>query len=585
MFFHVDARTSHLTESGGRMAPSGDFPLSFAMLDFRPQRQMLMPPTLPSSPLIRFGVFEADVRSGELRKNGSKVKIQDLPFRALKLLISHPNEVLSREQFRHALWPEGVFVDFDHGISSAINRLRDALGDSADNPVFIETVERRGYRWIAPTHIPEPAPTPASAVPTAVAIPAPGILLKQEALKRELQPEFNPPAMQETAHREEKPAQGSSITVGTVQRLAWMLAFPTLVLALVAWSFQPVFRAAKAASRKASPAPATDTNRHAASAEAEEFYLKGRFYWQKRTPDALNKAVDAFTQAIVLDANYAPAYVGLADCYNLLREYTIMPANEAYPRALAAARRAVALDNQSSEAHASLAFALFYGMWDAAGAEREFRRAIELDPGNAVAHHWYATFLSTTDRHLEALVEIDRAQMLDPTSKAIVADKGMLLWNAGRREEAVTLLKQLEASEPDFVSPHRYLKTAYYASGDYANFLEEWKKEALLVRDTEALKLIDAAGKGYATGGARAMLQNELALEQRFYTQGSLSPYALAETDALLGNKREALRYLEIAYDKHDDATVQVESDPDFNNLHNDPSYKSLVAKLGIPQN
>jgi DNA-binding winged helix-turn-helix (wHTH) protein len=557
------------------------------MLDFRTQSQMLMPPTLPSSPLIRFGVFEADVRSGELRKNGIKTKVQELPFRALKLFLTYPNEVLSREQFRQALWPEGVFVDFDHGISSAINRLRDALGDSADNPVFIETVERRGYRWIAPTPVPETAAVSAPALPAAIAvqvpIQSPAVMVRQD-LKPEAHPDVQQEVRREVGRREERPDQRNTIAVGTVQRLAWMLAFPTLVVVLVVWSFQPVFRAAKAASRKPTPAPATEANRHSPSAEAEEFYLKGRFYWQKRTPDALNKAVDAFTQAIVRDANYAPAYVGLADCYNLLREYTLMPPNEAYPRALAAAQRAVALDDQSSEAHASLAFAIFYGTWDAAGAEREFRRAIELDRGNAVAHHWYATFLSTTDRHLEALAEINRAQMLDPTSKAIVADKGMLLWNAGRREEAVTLLKQLEATEPDFVSPHRYLKTAYYASGDYANFLEEWKKEAQLLRDTEALKLIDAAEKGYATGGPRAMLQNELALEQRFYSQGSLSPYALAQTDALLGNKREALRYLEIAYDKHDDATVQLESDPDFNNLHNDPTYKSLVTKLGIPQ-
>src|SRR5258707_14926908 len=106
----------------------------------------------PSS-VVRFGVFEADVLSGELRKGGAKVRIQDLPFRALSLLLSHPNEVLSRDQFRRALWPEGAFVDFDHGISSAINRLRDALGDSAGNPAFIETLERRAYRWSAPTHI------------------------------------------------------------------------------------------------------------------------------------------------------------------------------------------------------------------------------------------------------------------------------------------------------------------------------------------------------------------------------------------------------------------------------------------------
>src|SRR5882672_1307192 len=111
--------------------------------------------SVSSKSVVRFGVFEADLRSGELHKSGAKVKIQELPFRALKLLLSRPNEVLSREEFRQALWPEDVFVDFDHGISSAINRLRDALGDSADNPLFIETVERRGYRWIAPTHSPE----------------------------------------------------------------------------------------------------------------------------------------------------------------------------------------------------------------------------------------------------------------------------------------------------------------------------------------------------------------------------------------------------------------------------------------------
>src|SRR5271156_6846274 len=157
------------------MAPSGDFTLSFAMLDFCPQRQMITPPTLVSSPLIRFGVFEADVRSGELRKSGVKIKVQDLPFRALKLFLTYPNEVLSREQFRQALWPEGVFVDFDHGISSAINRLRVALGDSADNPVFIETVERRGYRWIAPTHVPAPLPVqpgPVLVKPEAAIAPA-----------------------------------------------------------------------------------------------------------------------------------------------------------------------------------------------------------------------------------------------------------------------------------------------------------------------------------------------------------------------------------------------------------------------------
>ena len=557
------------------MAPSGDFTLSSAMLDFVPQTQMLMQSTLQASFPIRFGVFEADMRSGELRKNGSKIKIQDLPFRALKLFLTHPTEVLSRELFRQTLWPEGVFVDFDHGISSAINRLRDALGDSAENPIFIETVERRGYRWIAPIQV---APVHISApayIPVAISIPVPAPIPVQAPVN---------PVPVAVRSVKDKPAVWGQQTLWVAERVGWMLVFPTLALILVAWSFQPFFRAAKAAPRKLPAlAPPADASRRSASAEAEQFYLKGRFYWQKRTPDGLNKAVDAFTQSIIRDANYAPAYVGLADCYNLLREYTLMPANEAYPRALAAARKAVALDDQSSEAHASLAFALFYGNWDTANAEREFRRAIELNPNNAVAHHWYATFLASTDRRVESLVEIGRAQTLDPESKAILADKGDLLWTAGRREEGIALLKQLEATEPDFISPHRYLKNAYYVAADYANFLDEWKKEATLMRDPTTLKLIDAAERGYSSGGAQSMLRNELALQQRMYERGVLSPYALAETNSLLGNKQEAFRYLQIAYDRHDDSTVQVESDPDFNNLHNEPAYKYLVARLGIP--
>jgi DNA-binding winged helix-turn-helix (wHTH) protein/Tfp pilus assembly protein PilF len=507
-----------------------------------------MQPARQFSALIRFGVFEADVESGELRKNGVRVKIQDLPFRALRLLLSRPQEVLSRNELRRALWPEGVFVDFDHGISSAINRLRDALGDSADNPVFIETVERRGYRWVAPTHVPAP-PLPS---PHARAGP---VLVKGEIGR--------PPA----------PAW------------RWSLVFPAAALLLLGWSIWPSDHAARAGTAK-TPAlthQSSSSAHHAANAAAEQFYLKGRFYWEKRTPGGLNKAVDYFTQAIVQDPDYAPAYVGLAHSYNLLREYTIMPASEAYPRALAAAKRAVELDDQSSEAHASLAFALFYGTWDVVGAEREFRRAIELNPDSAVAHHWYATYLSTIGLHSQALAEIERAQTLEPASKSVLADKGYLLWLAGRPEEGVALLKQVESTEPDFVSPHRYLKTAYFDGGDYAHYLEEWKKEAVLMRDRSALKLVDTAEKGYAVAGAQGMLQNMRAMQGKLYARGLQSPYLLAETDSLLGNKEEALQYLKIAYDKRDEGMVHLEGDPALNNLHHEPEYNHLVARLGFP--
>ncbi len=519
-----------------------------------------MQPAQKPDAVIRFGVFEADVRSGELRKNGIKVKVQDLPFRALKLFLDHPHEIISRDQFRQALWPEGVFVDFDHGISSAINRLRDALGDSAENPIFIETVERRGYRWIAPTHTPGPA-TVATAGP---------MLVRPDVEK----PDVIKPGV-------EKPAETAAHA--PMGWLRWSLVFPAAALLLIGWMLWPGHHSARAGSPRPAVNSESQVPRHAANAEAEQFYLRGRFYWQERTPEGLNKAVDAFTQAIVHDPNYAPAYVGLADCYNLLREYTVMPASEAYPRALAAAQKAVELDDQSSDAHASLAFALFYGSWDAAGAEREFRRAIELNHNNAVAHHWYATFLSTSGRHAESLIEIERAQSLDPSSKAILADKGDLLWLAGSRDEGIAVLKQLETSEPAFISPHRYLKVAYFSSGDYASYLQEWRKEVELMQDKSSLRLVEAAEKGYSAGGVEGMLQNLQLLQKKLYEQGALSPYPLARTCSLLGDKREALRYLKVAYDQHDDNLVGMADEPDFQILRDEPAYKELAARFNFP--
>lgn len=501
------------------------------------------------NPLIRFGLFEADLRSGELRKNGVKVKIQELPFRALRLFLSRPNEVLHREEFRHFLWPEGVFVDFDHGISSAINRLRDALGDSADNPIFVETVERRGYRWIAPIHPVTPSARleVVRTIPKAVEIP----------------------------------------TVAATPRSRsgrWLLVFVVMTLVAAAWSLRSMFRTAKLEVQKP-PVVSTQTqdSSRAANLEAEQFYLKGRFYWEKRTPDSLNKAVDYFTQAIVHDPNYALAYVGLADCYNLLREYTKMPASEAYPRALAAAKRAVELNDQSSEAHAALAFALFYGNWDVAGAEREFRRAIDLNPKSAAAHHWYATCLNSMGRHPEAVAEIQKAQALNPASKSILADEGMLLSTAGRTAEGTALLKQLETSEPEFVSPHRYLKGSYYAEGDYHGYLSEWKKEAVLMKDSSTLLLVDSASKGLAAGGFKGMLQNMLTMQKKLYQRGETSAYSVASTAALLGQNSEAMQYLKLAFANHEEDVIQGANDPSFESLRDDPTYKELMAQLKFP--
>ncbi len=283
------------------------------------------------------------------------------------------------------------------------------------------------------------------------------------------------------------------------------------------------------------------------------------------------------------DPNYSDAYVGLADCYNLLREFSAMSGNEAYFKAFAAAKKAVELDPQSSEAHASLAFVTFFGMWDAAGAEKEFRRAIELDPNNAKAHHWYATFLHTLNRHEQALTEIELARKLTPDLPSILADKGDLLWTSGHHEEALQLLKQLEAADPDFISPHRYLRFAYRETGDYRGYIEEFKKDAQLTHDPAQTAVAEAAARGLAEGGKQGLFEAELLVQKKQYEQGKLSPYYVAQNEARLGNSREVLKYLAILRAAHDDLTLNLDGDDAFASLHRDPAFVQLVVNVGLP--
>jgi DNA-binding winged helix-turn-helix (wHTH) protein/Tfp pilus assembly protein PilF len=526
------------------------------------------PMTVSSEPrtVVRFGVFEADLHAGDLRKKGTRVKIQDLPFRALGVLLSRPNEVVTREEFRQALWPQDVFVDFDRALSSAIKRLRDALGDPAENPIFIETIERRGYRWIAPTSI-----APTSGISTSSAVP----LLASGTRETELEPAASSAVSSVVVSDSLISPPAASFLSRKLEYAALVLA-PLLVAAIMLFGFHGI----KAAGN--SPRSAANAALHPANQEARDLYLQGRYYWNKRTPDDLQKAVDYFTQAIVHDPGYSDAYVGLADCYNLLREFSAMKSSEAYPRALAAARKAVELDDKSSQAHASLAFASFWGMWDAATADREFRRAIELDPNNANAHHWYSPVLGTMGRNAEALAEIERAQALDPTSKSVLADKGIILYGIGRQHEAIDLLRQMEKAEPEFVSPPRYLQRIYLDMGDYPNYLVELRKIAVLSHDGAALVVASAAERGYAAGGTHAMFENLRNEQQKLYDQGRFSSLALAGTCALEGNKRDALKYLKIAYDQHEDDVVGIAGNRLFDNLHDDPEMQRILAGVRI---
>ncbi len=322
---------------------------------------------------------------------------------------------------------------------------------------------------------------------------------------------------------------------------------------------------------------------HVPDATAQEFYLKGRFYFEKRTAADLSTAVDAFTQAIVHDPNYAQAYVGLADTYSLLREYGSMPTSDAEQRARAAAQKAVELDPTLAEAHTSLAFAEFWGFLDAANADREFRRAIELNPNLPRAHHWYATFLVQVLRYQDALAEIERARQLDPGSKAILADKATLLYDAGHVEESLALLKQMQASDPTFRSVHAYLGIAYWEEHNYAAALEEQYKEASIRGNHDVLKNVEAQQSALRTGGTQGLFQYRLDAALKAYQQENGSAFAVASAYGYLKKRDEVMKYLELARQSRDLGLTDVELAREFGWLHSDPEFRKLVAEIGFP--
>ena len=500
---------------------------------------------------VRFGVFEADLRAGELHKNGRKVKVQELPFRALKLFLSRPNEVLRREEFRTALWPEGTFVEFDHGISSTINRLREALADPASSPRFIETVTRTGYRWIAPIQV---------ITPSDQRVANRGIGARRPPMQAPPEPRSN--RWQRFSNK---------------QKWAVVAGLALAVVLLATWGV----RSLKAQAAKARPTATVPV--HVPSREVEDFYLKGRYFWNKRTPEALHQAVDCFTQAILRDPNYAKAYVGLADTYNLLREFASMPESEAYAQAFAAASKAVELDPSSAEAHASIGFIYFWSKRDMAASSREFERAIALNPNYVDAYHWYGNVLISSGQVREGIAYLSRAQELDPASPSIRADKGIGLVAAGQRDDGVVLLQQMGKTDPNFISPHAYLAGIYLGEMDCPDYLTEARNHARLQRDADKLALVQAAEQGFAAAGCSGMLRNMLKVQQKRYAQHRVTAFELAETEALLGDNPAALQYLRLSVAQNEVTLANLRSCPYFRNLRKEPEFRRLVTDAGLP--
>ena len=364
--------------------------------------------------VIRFGLFEADLQRRVLTREGMRVKLQNQPFEILALLLQRPGEIVSREEIQQKLWPADTYVAFEDGLNTAIKKLRLTPSDSPSNPRFVETVPRRGYRFLAPVTL------PLSGRLTQAGETGPGPAEAGNGMAdfiRETQPAATPG----------QPGMGGR---AWSHRYWLLLAGTTSAAVIVSTLLLIAHRRGVAGSEQAS----SRVNSMAArirtggspDPRAQEEYQQARNYWKLRTAEALTKAVDHYNAAIEADPNFAEAYAGLANCYIVMPLLSAVASEDAYANARRAADKAVALGDSVAQAHLAVAEVRLYLDWNFPKAEAEFRRAIELDNNYPQVHQWYAEYLSLMSRHPEAINEIQAALRLDPSSMIVHHQAGQI---------------------------------------------------------------------------------------------------------------------------------------------------------------
>jgi TolB-like protein/DNA-binding winged helix-turn-helix (wHTH) protein/Flp pilus assembly protein TadD len=659
-----------------------------------------MEPSLTTSKVIRFGVFEADLRAGELRKQGSRVKLQEKPFQLLAILLERPGDVVTREELREKLWPGDTFVDFDHGINIAINKMREALGDSAESPRYIETLARRGYRFMGEAEVATPANAHGAATTepkfsATPAAPADASELSSVHLPPEVEglspagPAFarysrartiallifllgvagyvgwrihTPPRKPESGRimlavlpfenlsgnpeqdyfsdglTEEMITQlgrlhperlgviarttmmqyrgthkttreigrelgANYILEGSVRRangrvritaqliqvsdqthlwadsyeqnLSDVLALQSEVAGAIAERIQ--LQLTPAQRERLASAPAVNP-------AAYEDYLKGRFYWNKRTEEGFQKAIAQFSQAIAEDPNYAPSYAGLADTYSLLGS---VPANALPPRvamskAREAAAKALALDESLAEAHVSLGYVKMAYEWDFPAAEAEFKRAIALNPAYPTAHQWYAFYLTAMGRADDAETQNLLAKKLDPLSLSVNSQIAWSYYIARRYDDAIAQSQKLIELEPNLYTSHLHLGLAYEGKKLYPQAIAEFEKANALSGGNPII--LGALGHTYAVSGEKVkaleLIRRLESISKQRYVPG-LYPAAIYSG---LGDKDGAIRWLSKAVQDRSDYCLFLPLEPEAENLRTDPRFKQLVRQIGLAQ-
>src|SRR5579862_2768817 len=608
-------------------------------------------PAVPPPRVLRFGVFEIDVRSGELRKQGYRIRIEGQPLQILICLLENPGELVTREELHRRLWPADTYVNFEHGLNAAVKRLRRALGDSADNPRFVETLPRRGYRFLAPVETvtanedtPVVAEAPAN-TPESVSEEPPdsendhsvetshslltwrrsafALLLVLAILaawmlrpKNGQSPEIRSLAVLPLENLSHDPSQDyfadgmtdelitelgqisqlrvisrtsmmtykgarkslpqiagelnvDAVVEGTVLRSGDQVRITAQLIQasadkhLWAQSYEGDVHQTLALQRQVARAIAEEIQIELTSHErdvlksvktvnpdAYEAYLKGRFFWNKRTADGMKEAISYFSQAIEKDPNYAPAYAGLTDSYALAGDwkYGVLAPKDAYPKAKAAALKAVVLDGTLGEAHISLALCLDNFDWDFSYAGKEFTRGIELSPSYATGHDWYGWHLASLGRNGEALAQVEKAENLDPLSLIISSDLAEEFLIDHRYDEAATQTQKTINMDRFFAPAHYVLGATFVQKHKYDEAIAELQKATQLSEGSTAFNANLAYA--YAVSGRRNEAVKILADLKNQSQHGFSNAPEIALVYVGLDDKDQAMAWLNKAFDE-----------------------------------